>query len=112
MRLPGQRMASSTRPVLQGFAHRPRGAKSVAGLLIFVCFFLDNLTAQVKPIRRVLVLNEVGTAYPLINLVDQGIRTSLADSPYRVEFYREYMETVLFPDPVNQHLFRSFYLHK
>jgi PAS domain S-box-containing protein len=65
-----------------------------------------------KPLRRILILNEVGTTYPLINLVDQGIRTGLENSPYRIEFYREYMETVLFPDPADQQFFRDFYVRK
>src|SRR5438309_1882381 len=38
-------------------------------------------TLQPKPMRRVLILNEVGPAYPLIKLVDEGIQAGLANSP-------------------------------
>jgi len=68
--------------------------------------------AQVKQTRRILILNEVGPSYPLIKLVDEGIRTRLENSPYEIEFYREYMDTVLFPDPADQQRFRNFYIHK
>lgn len=71
-----------------------------------------GVAADVKPVRRVLILNEVGTSYPLITLVDDGIRTGLAKAPYRIEIYREYLDTVLFPDPADQQLFRDFYIRK
>ena len=29
-----------------------------------------DLAGQAKPVRRILILNEVGTSYPLINLVE------------------------------------------
>jgi PAS domain S-box-containing protein len=69
-------------------------------------------TAQVKETRRVLILNEVGTSYPGINLIDQGIRTALEDSPYKIEFYREYMETLEFPDLAIQRRLHDTYLLK
>jgi signal transduction histidine kinase len=65
-----------------------------------------------KEIRRILILNEVGTSYPAIAIINEGIQAALNDSPYRLEFYSEYMESVLFPDPANQQVFRDFYLHK
>jgi PAS domain S-box-containing protein len=68
--------------------------------------------AQAKPLKRVLVLNEVGTSYPLTNLVDEGMRTALSEVPFRIEFYREYMDTVLFPDSAVQQRVRDFYVHK
>jgi PAS domain S-box-containing protein len=68
--------------------------------------------AQVKEIRRVLILNELGTAYPAINLIDQGIRTALENSPYKIEFYREYMETTLFSEPADQQQIRASLLSK
>ena len=71
-----------------------------------------GMEAQARPTRRVLILNETGTSYPAINTIDQGIRAGLQDAPYRLEFYREYMETVLFPDPKTQQEFRDFYLRK
>jgi PAS domain S-box-containing protein len=57
-----------------------------------------------------LILNE--TSGPAINTIDEGIRAGLQGAPYRLEFYREYMETVLFPDPAIQQEFRDLYLRK
>jgi PAS domain S-box-containing protein len=82
-------------------------------LVILLVCCVPNLRAdQTKSIRRVVILNEVDASYPLISLIDQGIRTSLAASPYRIEFYREYMGTVLFPDREDQRLFRDFYIRR
>jgi PAS domain S-box-containing protein len=72
----------------------------------------STAAAQVKEIRRVLILNELGTAYPAINLIDQGIRTALGNSPYKIEFYREYMETTLFSEPADQQQIRASLLSK
>jgi PAS domain S-box-containing protein len=69
-------------------------------------------TAQTKEVRRILVLNEVGAFYPATDIIKQGIQTALNNSPYRIEFYSEYLDTILFPDPVAQQEFREFYIHK
>src|SRR6185437_15137387 len=55
---------------------------------------------------------EVGTSYPAIPLINQGIQAALNDSSYHLEFYSEYMDTTLFPEPAVQQEFRDFYLHK
>jgi PAS domain S-box-containing protein len=68
--------------------------------------------APTKEVRRILILNEVGTSYPAIPIINEGIQAALNDSPYRLEFYSEYMDTVLFPDPADQQEFRDFYLRK
>ena len=65
-----------------------------------------------KEIRRILILNEVGPFYPGIAIINGGIQAALDDSPYRFEFYSEYMDTGLFPDPAEQQEFRDFYLRK
>jgi hypothetical protein len=54
---------------------------------------------DVKPIRRLLVIYEVSTAWPGIRLIDQGIRSTIDALPYKVEVYQEYMDTIYFPDP-------------
>lgn len=36
----------------------------------------------------------------------------MADAPYRVEFYREYMETFVFPDPAENEQIRNAFLRK
>lgn len=80
--------------------------------LLALFFFQSATTAQVKPTRRILILNETGTLYPSIDLIDQGIRTALGDSLYQVEFYREYFDTLLFPDPATQQEFRNFWKYQ
>jgi|HubBroStandDraft_4_1064222.scaffolds.fasta_scaffold03301_2 signal transduction histidine kinase/ABC-type uncharacterized transport system substrate-binding protein len=65
-----------------------------------------------KDVRRILILNEVGTSYPTIPIINDGIQAGLNDSPYHLEFYSEYMDAVLFPDPADQQEFRDFYLRK
>jgi len=82
-------------------------------VFVLFCFVCGSLWAtELKPTRRVLILYEAGTAYPAVNLVDQGIRAALDTSPYTLEVYREYMETILFPDPNDQQRFREFYIRK
>jgi len=77
-------------------------------------FFLSQPIGAEPPkeIRRVLILNEVGISYPGIAIINAGIQAALNDSPYRLEFYSEYMDTGLFPDPPDQQEFRDFYLRK
>jgi signal transduction histidine kinase len=65
-----------------------------------------------KEIRRILILNEVGASYPGITIINEGIQAALSDSPYRLEFYSEYMETGLFPNLADQQEFRDFYLRR
>jgi PAS domain S-box-containing protein len=74
--------------------------------------FSPSAAAQDKPVRRILILNEVGPAFPVINLIDQGIRSALNDTPYKLQLYYENLETVFFPDPSAQQQFREFYIHK
>jgi len=82
-------------------------------ILCAFCFlFHFAAEAQVKEVKRVLIFYETSPYSPLADLVDQGIRTPLENSPYQVELYREHMETASFPDPVDQQLFRDFYLRK
>lgn len=87
--------------------------KSALFFFFSSCLLIQTLlAAEAKPIRRVLILNEVGHSYPLIELVDHGIRTTLANSPYQLEFYSEYFDTSLFPDSTTQQKFRDFYIWK
>ena len=65
-----------------------------------------------KEVRRILILNEAGTSYPAIKIIDEGIQAALQNSPYHLEFYSEYLDTVLFPDPAAQQEFRDFYIRK
>jgi signal transduction histidine kinase len=76
-------------------------------------FFLSHPTGAepTKEVRRILILNEVGTSYPGIAIINEGIQAALNDSPH-LEFYSEYMDTGLFPDPAEQQGIRDFYLRK
>src|ERR1700761_9154815 len=81
---------------------------------LLCCFIvIQGLTyAQEKPVRRVLIINQVGVAYPAINIVDQGVRESLSQSRYTVEFYREYLDMFLFPAPADQQTIREAIIRK
>jgi PAS domain S-box-containing protein len=83
------------------------------GLALVLFCFLPCTVGEAQPkLPRLLILNEVGTTYPGINLIDQGIRDVLDTSPDKLETYREYMDTILFPDPADQQRFRNFYIRK
>jgi PAS domain S-box-containing protein len=69
-------------------------------------------TAQVKEVRRVLLLYAMGPSSPTISLIDRQIRALLEESPYQIEFYTEYMDTNLFPDEASQQDIRNWYIHK
>jgi PAS domain S-box-containing protein len=79
----------------------------------FTCFFQPIARPQqVKEVRRVLIFYELGLSSPAVDLVDEGIRETLQNSPYQIELYREYLETTLFPAPATQQEFRQWYLYK
>lgn len=86
----------------------------IAVAVLAAVFILSQPIAGEPPreIRRILILNEVGTSYPAIPIINDGIQSGLNDSPYQLEFYSEYMDAALFPDPADQQEFRDFYLHK
>lgn len=91
----------------------PKNLKLKPLLPIILFLLLGNAVwVEAQQVRRILILNEVGTSYPGINIIDKGIRSGLQDSPYHLEFYTEYMDTMLFPDAADQKLFRDFYIHK
>lgn len=81
-------------------------------LLLLPFFTVESLGKSRIERPRILILYEVGTAYPDPNLVDQGIRAALDTSPFKLEVYREYMESILFPDPADQQRFQEFYIRK
>jgi PAS domain S-box-containing protein len=85
-------------------------------LLVSLClaalFLHRPIQAENREIRRVLVFSEVRDSSPVIRLIDQGIRGALDNSSYQIQLYREYFETVLFPDATTQQQFRNWYLQK
>jgi PAS domain S-box-containing protein len=62
--------------------------------------------------RRILILNEVGTQHPAIPLIDQHIHAALQNSPYRIEWYKEYLDTIWFPEVGDQQRFQQSIIDK
>ncbi len=100
-------------PGRQGLAtrRRPQLLVSVA-LLAVVVLSHPAAAAPTKEVRRILILYELNPTYPGIGIINQGIQTALSDSPFHLEFYSEYMDTSLFPDPAVQQEFRDSYVRK
>lgn len=98
------------------WAALPKAARllppSISLLVLFHLPARSIRAAEPRANRRVLILYEAGTDNPGSNLIDQGIRTALGASPYKLEVHREYMDTPLFPDPADQLRFREFYIRK
>jgi hypothetical protein len=91
---------------------RTRHIRVSLAALAFLVLAHSIAAAQPRPIRRILIINEVDPSYPAIPIIKQGIETALSNPPYRHEFYSEYMDTALFPDPAVQQEFRDFYIRK
>jgi PAS domain S-box-containing protein len=92
-----------------------RAVRIVARAFLLICLSsLLSQSARVRgeQLRRILIVNEAGTAYPAIDTINQGIRKEFEDSPFKLEIYSEYLETILFPDSTTQQEFRAFILHK
>jgi len=89
-------------------------AKGVASLLLLFFSLVQGVAeAQVKPVRRVLVLNDLGiVSSPGFAEIDQAIFAGLQKSSYQIEFYQESMELTLFPDEVSQRRFREEFIRK
>src|SRR5690242_16706478 len=90
---------------------------ALAFLFVFYSELLGSQTSAVEntssaPTRRVLILNELNASYPAIVVVDDAIREILHGSKYRIEIYREYMDTELFSSEADQKLLRDLYIRK
>jgi signal transduction histidine kinase len=80
---------------------------------LLVCFlFQSAAAAQVKPVKRVLILNELGSWSPGVNVIDQQLFTTLRTSPYQIEFYEENLDTNLFPGDESQQELQAWYFRK
>ena len=65
-------------------------------------------TAQVKQVRRVILLDDLGDiSSPGFAEVDRAIFDVLRESPYQIELYHESLEVTLFPDDASQMRFRQ-----
>jgi PAS domain S-box-containing protein len=71
------------------------------------------VSAQVKQIRRVVILNDLGVvASPGYAEIDRAIFAGLQNSTYQIELYQESLEVTLFPDEVSQRRFREEFIQK
>ena len=67
--------------------------------------------AQVKQVRRVLILNHLGiVSSPGYAEIDQTLFNSLQESRYQIELYQESLELALFPDEASQRRFREHFI--
>ena len=76
------------------------GCAVLLGLLAW-CFWASPAQAQTKEVRRVLIISGLSASSPAYALVDREILDVLANSPYHLEMYHEYLDTTLFTDPAN-----------
>ena len=82
-------------------------------VLALGCVFPGTVRGQVKPVRRVLILNDLGIiSSPGFAEVDTAVLARLQGSPYQIELYQESLELTLFPDEVSQRRFREGFVQK
>ena len=81
-------------------------------LLAALLLFQSPASAQLREVRRVLILNELGLWSPGVSAINNEIFAVLEKSPYQIEFYSEDMDTSLFPDEATQRGFRDWYFRK
>ena len=102
----------------QWFPHGQTARSAIATVTAVVVLLLlmrsQTITAAAaKEVRRVLVFNDLGSvSSPGFAAMDQAIFTALEESPYRIEFYNESLETTLFPGADSQLDFKEWYVHK
>src|SRR5689334_2346708 len=115
--LSSQPSCEYSQPLSRKSMLRQKAAITVVLLFVFapaVCASQTPPLGNAPPsdTRRILILNEVNASYPGIRIIDDAIRESLQGSKYRVEIYREYLETTMFPDGADQKMFLEFYVRK
>jgi PAS domain S-box-containing protein len=75
--------------------------------------FQSPAQAQIREVRRVLIINDIGTiSSPGFAEIDQALFTGLQKSPYRIELYEESLDLILFPGRVSQARFREEIIQK
>ena len=97
-----------------GQQQRGNGGLAKLVFVLAACFVLSQAPAagQVKPVRRVLVLIERNFSWPAVAAVDQEIRAAPEKSPYAIEVYSEYTETILFPREPSYRKLREWYRNR
>ena len=82
-------------------------------LLLLIFFFIHALgAAQLKEVRRVLILNELGFWSPGVNAINQEIFAALRKANYHIEVYTEDLDTNLFSDTASQRELHNWYFRK
>ncbi len=109
-------------PYLLVWLCRPGVRRLTCGWARYICVLFAMLTTGLqsqplaaepaKEVRRILILYEAGIQWPAIALINEAIGESVQGSKYRIEIYREYMESLLFPDEADQKELRDFYLRR
>jgi PAS domain S-box-containing protein len=86
--------------------------KAVLVLLASLLFHAIS-SAQIKEVRRVLVLNDLGiVSSPGFAEIDQALYAGLQESPYQIEFYEESLQLSLFPDAASDRRIREEFIRK
>src|SRR5262245_23094442 len=83
-------------------------------VLTTTCLLLPaTALAQLKAVRRVLILNDRGpVASHGVAVMDQAIYAGLNASPHQIELYSETLETTLFTDDASQGRRRDWYIDR
>jgi len=83
-------------------------------LVLLASFLFHGISsAEIKEIRRVLVLNDLGSiSSPGFAEIDQALYAGLQRSPYKIEFYEESLQVSLFSDAVSERRFREEFISK
>jgi PAS domain S-box-containing protein len=104
---------SRAEPSAQGLNKRWVPRKPLLLLLGIFLLFQSAARAQIREVRRVLIINDIGTiSSPGFAEIDQALFTGLQKSPYRIELYEESLDLVLFPGRVSQDRFREEIIQK
>jgi PAS domain S-box-containing protein len=89
------------------------GAKRLSlALAAFCLLWPSTATAQVEQIRRVLVFTQGNLSSPGVAAFDREFSVGLKKSPYAIERYSEYTETVLFPRDASHRKLREWYQNR
>src|SRR5215467_5384526 len=93
---------------------RVSGARKYSPMVLWLAFFLLPqcfAAAQVKQVRRVLILNDLGiVSSPGYAEIDQTLFNGLQESRYQIELYQESLELALFPDEASHRRFREHFI--
>ena len=85
--------------------------RALGGVLLFGCMFPPSVDAQLKDVRRVLILNDLGIiSSPGFAEIDRAVLAGLQESHYQIELYQESLDLTLFPDEVSR--FREGFVRK